>query len=180
MAKKNRVNLKAGIAATFYNNILGLIKGTTSRDAFNDQADSNLNIISDADQPGGYLAIDMAGKVISGPILAGLMAEASLNVTGLTTIDLAGITAPIVNLVSTNATEVIDNVTNFLNPSRVTFRAEAGLDITFNDKAINGGNLRLAGPEMPIYGTNGGELRLETRAGSADLWQDKYTNEFNA
>jgi hypothetical protein len=63
MTKISRGTLATDISNNIYTNTQRRIKGNTVRDRLINVIDSSLNIIDDANVPGGYLAIDADGRV---------------------------------------------------------------------------------------------------------------------
>lgn len=199
MAKKTRPQIKASIVAKFFTNTLKLIKGDTDKDQFIDIADSFVSIDTDANVNGGYLQIDNTGAVDqsfikkanpTGQFLRddGAFADAvdftevTIDIENLDEIDLDGVTAVIINLISANPTEEIDNVINFTADRLYTFRSTAGLTVTFNDAAVNAGNLHLRAASLPIVGDKFGYLKLRTTKATGledQLFEDGYMDQLN-
>lgn len=103
------------------------------------------------------------------------MDEASLNISAATAINMTSIgTARIVNLSSSNATETIDNITNFSDNARLYFRARPGLDVTFNDASVAGGNMHLMAPSLTIIGDKWGIILFETRVNPINGFKEFY------
>lgn len=103
------------------------------------------------------------------------MDEALLNITAATSIDMTSVgTARIVNLSSSNPAETIDNITNFSATARLYFRARPGLDVTFNDTSISGGNMHLMAPSLTIIGNKWGMIMFETRVNPINGFKEFY------
>lgn len=93
--------------------------------------------------------------------------ETTLDITGLTNIDFGQVTllgglisdsgrfCGLVRLTSTNATETIDTIlagnSTVFSPYR--FIPENGLEVTFNDSSVSGGNILLSGVNLVVDGT---------------------------
>lgn len=199
MAKKTRPQIKASIVAKFYTNVLKLIKGDTSQDQLTDIADSFVSIDTDANVNGGYLQIDNTGKIdvsfvksamptgkflkddgtyaITGGIS---YSETTIDITGLTTIDLTGVAESFIILTSSNPSESIDEIINFPSDCLLTFRHDPSLDVTFNDVAVNAGNLHLYAPSLTCLGAKFGFIQLGTRqTNPGELFQQNFIDQFN-
>lgn len=89
---------------------------------------------------------------------------ATIDITGLNTIDMTGITADIINLTSSNGTEIINSISNYSKANGIIqFRPSATLDVTWNDISIGGGNLKLAATPIVILGTKYGFIEVQRR-----------------
>jgi hypothetical protein len=103
------------------------------------------------------------------------MNEASLNITGATSINMTSVgTARIVNLSSSNPAQTIDNITNFSDNARIYFRARPGLDVTFNDTSVGAGNMHLMAPSLTILGNKWGTIMFETRVNPISGFKEFY------
>lgn len=60
--KLNRTQTNTDITSNVYTNTIGLIKGDTVKDRMLNFSESFLNILTDADQPSGYVSIDSLGN----------------------------------------------------------------------------------------------------------------------
>lgn len=91
---------------------------------------------------------------------------ATIDITGLTTIDMAGVEyADFVILTSSNATESINRIINNVSNKPITFRPASGLTVTFNSKNVlsPNQNLSLYAASVAAQGTKNGFLTVQKR-----------------
>lgn len=165
------------------------------RDLMNEVFDSVPNILDDKDSVNGYLGIDSNGRVnvtrikvatpINNylrddgtwqPIIAGNMDEKTIDITGLTDINLTGETANIINLISSNVTEQIDTITGYTGPGRLYLRPSITLNLTVNDASVNAGNIHLYTTALTAFGTKRGYLKVETR--NSEFYQNEFIDQY--
>lgn len=65
MAQKNRAQMLTDITTNIFNNVINFITGQNAQDRFVNLLDSSPNIISDKDQPNGYVGLDAVGSMFS-------------------------------------------------------------------------------------------------------------------
>lgn len=95
------------------------------------------------------------------------IAETTLDITGLTAIDMTGLANyGIINLTSANPAETINKINNLTANQQYVFRPANGLQITWNDKSTLGpgvGNLRLSNGAIIVDGSKEGFMVLQRR-----------------
>lgn len=65
MAQKNRAQMLTDITTNIFNNVINFITGQNAQDRLVNLLDSSPNIISDKDQPDGYVGLDAVGNMFS-------------------------------------------------------------------------------------------------------------------
>jgi hypothetical protein len=65
MAQKNRAQMLTDITTNIFNNVINFITGQNAQDRLVNLLDSSPNIISDKDQPNGYVGLDAVGSMFS-------------------------------------------------------------------------------------------------------------------
>lgn len=65
MAQKNRANMLTDIVNNIYNNLVNFITGQNAQDRFVNLLDSSPNILSDKDQPNGYVGTNSENEMLS-------------------------------------------------------------------------------------------------------------------
>jgi hypothetical protein len=65
MAQKNRANMFTDIVSNIYNNLVNFITGQNAQDRFVNLLDSSPNILSDKDQPNGYVGTNSENEMLS-------------------------------------------------------------------------------------------------------------------
>ena len=65
MAQKNRAQMLTDITTNIFNNVINFITGQNAQDRLVNLLDSSPNIISDKDQPDGYVGLDAGGNMFS-------------------------------------------------------------------------------------------------------------------
>jgi hypothetical protein len=110
----------------------------------------------------GPVGIDTSGGGGFNPI-----AETTIDITGLTEIDMTGKTNfGIINLTSGNAVEFITKITNCSENHEYVFRPAPGLTITWADQSdpmLALPNLKLSAPLLVTDGSNYGYVTLQRR-----------------
>lgn len=97
-------------------------------------------------------------KVFPNKATIGAGVVKTLDITGLTTIDLSSVAdADIVNLTSTNATETVDSIIGATDNKTVRLQPESGLTVTFTGTAVAdaaAGDIVLPTASFVANGTN--------------------------
>lgn len=160
---------------------------------FNDEfINSALIKDNDADAAGGYASVDSNGRINTGLVTSaspsGLflrddgtwqstggdtMTESTVDITGLTTINLSAISDNIIILTSSNAAETIDTIV-ISRRARIYFYPESGLQLTF----VNSGNLQLYAPSLMADGSLFGFFYMGTRGGTSDIFQLNFIDQY--
>jgi len=65
MAQKNRANMLTDIVSNIYNNLVNFITGQNAQERFVNLLDSSPNILSDKDQPDGYVGLGPTSEIFS-------------------------------------------------------------------------------------------------------------------
>lgn len=134
------------------------------------------NIADDGNAVGGYPILDGSGKVALSqlPPLGSGITTSTLVITGLTNIDLTGLSGTVILILqSTNPSEIINSFSNFTNVDIIYLCPRNTLDITINN---GGGTIRCAGASMPCYGANAGYMQLTKR--SNIFYQTQYQDQY--
>ncbi len=116
------------------------------------------------------------------PASGGGTTETTIDITGLTTIDLSGFNNfSVINLTSTNPTETINIISNVNTTQNYIFYPEVGLAVTFNDLSIGGvgANLKLAAPSLTADGTYYGYLSIQKRSVLGNCFQTGFLDIYN-
>lgn len=124
--------------------------------------------------------IDDISTFITSSIVTGGIQRINQDITGSTTVSLAGTSGTVaVDLYSSGGTEIINAISNFSNVDIVYLfiRIPTALDITFNDSStVSGGNIKLFATPLLALGLGFGFLKLVKRG--SIFYQEVFIDQY--
>jgi hypothetical protein len=171
------------------------------REVFDSVIDSVSNILDDADQAGGFLALDSNGLVDVTKVAAQApvgkflrddgswqtitmpipVTEDDYTLANTGQIDLAAYTGEVILNIQDIGAQTLDKIINYSGVSKLLLRPNTALDLTINDGTVSLNlSIKLFAPTLVCFGSKYGFLEMTKRTdGTQDqFFQTNYIDQY--